>query len=465
MNFKKIAGLTMWLAGSFAGAQEFSEADNYPVNFSKCDYIVTVPEGSGGFRHSRDCKTVYILPDRKGKFEAKPSLNRTFLKSMCPLFEANQKRYLQKSDLLIKILDQINILEISGKNPQELLRLEKAAARLQKELVEISDPYRNVEGGKAGFTLQASLETKTLNEYYNLNRQLLYQRPIKFEPMPVQNGYLTLTEYKPEDKTQFPSSIGVYVNGILVKGEGTQQNIYKMKSSMAGQIVLGLTKACDLYNIEKENLAVGVKLTPEQLGAELIAELGPNYSYTYPVMSTVSYKADIEMIRATELVFDSHKVKTQFKLNEFSTMLGEGSASDIFRMEINLGDLGDRYTTPEDRQSFLSKLTADVRGRLAEKFLRELETVKVVKFEKDASSEVPNPGYITEPVGSVRRCSSDYFLGIRVGGSCYDQVITRTVEVAGQLNEVIKQIQDLKINVDEQVNIRELVLHGENVIF
>ncbi|MGE0763882.1 MAG: hypothetical protein AB7N80_11440 [Bdellovibrionales bacterium] len=442
-----------------------AEADNYPVNFARCNYVVTVPEGAGGYLHSRDCKTVYVLPSAKGIFRAQVQLSETLLQNTCSAFELRQRDYLQKSKLLLQAQEKLNELELTGQNQREIERLYKLTERLQNELQKMEDPFRDVEGGKAKFDLQAGVTRQALQGYYNANQQLVYSKQIKFEPMPVQNGYLTMTEYRPNDKTKFPSALAVYANGILVKSEGSEQNIYKMKSAMSGQIVLGMSKACDLYARKKSARDRGITLDEDELGSGLISELAPTFSYTYPVMSTVRYEAVIDVNRATELLLDVQKVKSQFKVSEFAQMLGRGTAGDIFRMEIDLGDLSDRFTTAEDRQTFLAELTADVRNRLSEKMLRELELVSVVKFEKEHAGEVPNPGYEAQPIGVVRTCSSQSFLGIKVRSSCQDRVVTRTIPIDGRLEDTIKKIQDFQISVSEQVSIRELTLHGENVIF
>lgn len=465
MSFSLPLTIALAVGPALAGAQTDFEADNYPVNFSRCEYIVSLPEGSGGYLHSRDCKTVYVLPARKGKFSAEVRLNESVLDRNCESFDIHHDIYLKKSRALRETQDQLNALEAAGGSQRDIDKLLQRSNRLQVELAEVKDPFRNVPGGQAYVRMEAGVTPELVNEFYRLNQQLVYANKVKFMPMPVRNGYLTITDYRPLADTKFPSTLAVHANGIVVKGEGTNQNLYKMTSSMGGHVVLGMSLACDLHKKKSEGKARGVELTPQQLGKALIAELAPSFSYAYPVMSTVTYSASIDTERATKLLLDTQKVKSQFRVSQFSEMLGSGATSDIFTMNVDLGDLADRYTKEEDRNTFLSALTGEVRDRMAAKYLRELESIGLVKYEKEPAPETPDPGYVTEPVGTVRTCSRDSFLGVTYNRSCHDRVVTRTVPVDGRMADVLRKVQNFNITVIEQVSIRELVLHGDNVLF
>ena len=106
-----------------------------------------------------------------------------------------------------------------------------------------------------------------------------------------------------------------------------------------------------------------------------------------------------------------------------------------------------------------------MRQRHAEKLLRELELLSVVKYDDGEMEAVPDPGYVREPAGTVRTCSNRKILGVTYKRSCSDRLVTRTVPVEGRLDDVIQKIQDFNIKVEEQVNIKELVPHGGNVVF
>lgn len=467
------SSLLLGLAIAFTSAKALAspitgEADNYPVNFARCNYIVNAPENSK-YIFSRDCKTVYILPPSIGAFRAAVGLDDAVLKHMCPLFEMAGEQVLEKARLQNTARRRITVLESLANPTQkelaELDRLTKLTERLQQEIYQMGDPFREVEGGKASFALQADVPQSLIKEFYSENQNLVYDKRIKFEPLPVSLGYLSITNYQASPSIKVPSALAIFANGIPLDPTGKSGNTYKIKSSMAGQIVMGLGKACTLYDRRNSARAKGRELSAGELGQEFITEIAPTFSYAYPVMSTVSYKARIDTIRATELFFRMDKTKTQFHVSEFASLLGQGTASDAFQMEIDLGDLGDRYTSQEDRQKFLAALTMDVRNRLTEKFVRELASVDLVKYEAEPPAKVPEPGYKQEPVGTVRRCSSDSFLGITYATSCRDEVVTRTVPVAGTLEDVTKKVQDFKISVSEEVKIRELVLHSDNVIF
>lgn len=465
MKRSLIALMALTVAPALSTAQTDLEADNYPVNFSRCDYIVSLPEGSGGYLHSRDCKTVYVLPARKGKFSAEVRLSDSMLEKNCESFSIHHEIYLKKSRALRETQDRLNTLEAAGGKQHEIDRLLAQAGRLQAELAEVKDPFRNVPGGQAYVRMEAGVTPELVHEFYRLNQQLVYANKVKFVPMPVRNGYLTITDYRPMPDTKFPSTLAIHANGVQIKGEGTGQNLYKMTSSMGGHVVMGMSLACDLLKKQTQARGRGAELSPQQLGRELIAEIAPSFSYGYPVMSTVKYAAKIDTERATKLLLDTQKVKSQFRVSQFSEMLGTGDASDIFTLDIDLGDLADRYTKEEDRTTFLANLTNDVRTRMAAKYLRELESIGLVKYEKEDAPEVPNPGYVTEPVGTVRTCSSDSFLGVTYNRSCRDRVVTRTVPVDGRMEDILRKVQDFKITVVEQLSIHELVLHGDNVLF
>ncbi len=465
MNHSYLLTLALFTGLESAIAQADFEADNYPVNFSRCEYIVSLPDESGGYLHSRDCKTVYVLPASKGKFSADVRLNDSVLDKNCESFDILHEIYLKKSRALRETQTQLNSLEAVGGNPRDIDKLLERSIRLESELAEVKDPFRNVPGGQAYVRMEAGVSPELLSDFYRLNQQLVYANRVKFMPMPVRNGYLSLTDYRPMPDTKFPSTLAVHANGIALKAEGTNQNLYKMTSSMGGHVVLGMSLACDLHKKKKESNALGSELGPQQLGKALISELAPTFSYAYPVMSTVSYSAKIDTERATKLLLDTQKVKSQFNVSQFSEMLATGSTSDIFTMNIDLGDLADRYTNEQDRNSFLANLTSDVRDRMAAKYLRELEAIGLVNFEKEAAPEVPNPGYITEPVGTVRTCSSSSFVGVRYRKSCHDRVVNRTLPVDGRMEDILSKVQNLNISVTEEVSIRELVLHGDNVLF
>ncbi len=449
-------------------------ADNYPVNFAKCGYIVTEPPGSGHYLHSADCKTVYVLPSRMGILKTNVSLNETVLKSICPTMENYIYTFEQDSKHLRNTQDRLNVLEATGGNEKEIKRFKEIAERMHAKLNAIKDPFRHVDGGKASFTMHADTTRALVQDFYRDNQNLVYSRQVKFEPMPIQIGYLSLTNYRPLNTTLFPSSLAIHMNlpavvgrspDSEVKAEGEEQNLYKMRSSASGQIVLGTAKACDMYKKKLESAKLNREITPDQLGKELITEIAPTFSYSYPVMSTIRYDAFIKTTRAVKLLLDTGKVNGQFHVSDFAKMLGEGTTSDIFEMTIDLADLGNRFTNEADRQMFLTKFINEVRERLAVKFLRELEVVGLVKFGRDVPLQPPAPGYITEPAGTVRTCSSSSLLGVTYNRSCLDRAVTRTIPIAGTSQEIIDRVQNFKIKVEERVKIKELILHGNNVVF
>jgi hypothetical protein len=446
-------------------AQTYVEADNYPVNFNHCDYQLVEPAGSGGYRLSRDCKTVYVLPGAIGRFTAEVRLSDSVLKHNCTSFELIQEYYLSKSLAVRKTQERLFELEAAGTNKKEIARLQAIVDRLQNELREVKDPFRDVSGGQAYIKMDAGVTTELVEQFTVKNIFVVTSRNIKVVPMPIRNGYLTFTEYTPAAETKFPSTLAVHVNGVLVKGEGTNQNMYRTTSSMGGHLVLGMSLACDLYKKQTEMAKIGREPTPVEIGKTLISEIAPTFSYSYPMMSTLKYDATLDIKRATELVLDTTKIKGEFRLSQYTEMLGRGKATDIFRMDIDLGELGDRFTNKEKRESLLNEMTAEVRDRLTIKFMRELASIGLVEYKPLPIGEVPNPGFDNIPVGTVRTCSQESFMGIPTSRSCRDHIVTRRVPVNGELKDILRKFQDFNISVAEHLSLHELVLNLGNVIF
>lgn len=457
--------ITLALSPFLAMAEpEFIEANNYPVNFSKCDLEVNLPAMAQGHLDSRDCRTIYVLPGSTGKFRASLDLNSMALKHVCPIIESQGQAYMIKSKKIVELTSRITELEDRGVDSKELGRLRKVYDRLNQEVNEMRDNFRDVDGGVASFTLEAGVDQDLMRDIIYLNRDLT-RKGVRFVPMPIQSGYLSITNFRPTDKTQYPSTLQVFVSGLAVHAAGDQQNTYKMSNAASGQIRLGATKACELYAQKQKQESRGLAVTQDDMNRFALANLAPMFHYSYPVMSSVSYKANLNVMRATKVLIENKKLRGQFQVSEFSALMAEGGAEDSFTMDIDLGELSERFTSQEDRQSFLSNLRTEVRDRLSEKMLRELESVNLVKFEDSKVPEAPNGGNVNVPVGTQRRCTTKSFLGVSYDRECKDYTVYSTVWVDGHATGALDKVQNLNITVKEDINIHELVLRGNSVKF
>lgn len=464
-NLNCILSLCLALS-STAQAQELAEANNYPVNYDKCGIEIVLPPGTIEPAMSRDCKIAYVRPPKKGNVEIQVSLSEGSVRGLCGAYDANFKKYSLKSDMLISNLNRKAELGSDPRNAAEIARLDAVIEKLQDEIMNINDPFKAVSGGTALVTLDASVTQDMLDQFLLANRLLVRQTGLQFKAMPTSGGYLALSSARSGADVNFPETLDVDLNLIPIDGDTKGKKIYKMHDMANGQITLGLGKACDLYKYREDQAAKGIRVSDNDLGRELLTSLAPTFSYSYNLMSTLSYAASIDLERATHVLFESEVTKGEFKINDFSKLLGEGKAGDAFTIDIDLGLLAGRIA-PADKQDFVADLISQVRTRLSTKMLEEINAiVPVVDFKPDqAPLVVPQPGTREEFVRMERVCSSKSAFGITYGRECHDQAVTRRVNVDGTLEQILETSRSLNITVSEKVSVQELLPATGNVVF
>lgn len=443
------------------------EHNNYPVNYDDCKVDIVQLKNSGGYLMSSDCKTVYILPPHKGASEISVSLNDGILNRLCDSYYMQLETFNIQNKILRDTYTRLQSLENNPRNAAEIARLNVEIEKLQKVVHSFNDIHKKDQGGSASVTVDARVTEKLLSDFLRLNRYAASEKGIQFKAMKTEGGYLALAAANSEPDANFPDLLKVNLNLIEAKSEIPDNKIYKMQSAASGNMILGLGKGCDLREKKLEAAKTGKSLSNLDLGNELMAMIAPTFSYSYNVRSSLSYKATIDFERAAKLLFENDQLKSQFRVSEFSKLLGEGKGGDAFEIDIDLGVMADRLTTPEAKESFLRPLIEDVRTRLAQQVVEQVNALEDV-FEvqpQGAPLVVPEPGTREEFVRKENVCSSKSILGVRVSSSCHEQVITRRVNVDGTKESVIEKSRLLNVNVSETVRMDELLPARENVIF
>jgi hypothetical protein len=460
------------LAAAFVAAMPNANAqsstpnahNNYPVDHDSCLVQLKQPLNSGGYLMSRDCKKVYVLPPKAGSFTASISMNDIKLNGLCPVFAADMKSMENRSIRKLKLEEEKILIADDPRKAARVAEIEAKIKAIDEVDYAFRDKFKNVEGGKARVTVDGSVPPSLIEEFSILNFETAVTRGLRFEAAPVVGGYLTFAEHKVSG-IELPDVLAMYMGGIKVKGEGNQENIYKMHSGLNGQIVFSVSKACQLHEMQKQAVASGKRLGAIELGNELVALMTPSFSYSVPVLSTFSYEATFDGRKATELYMSLEKTKTQFTLSQLANEVATADNKLAFQMNIDLGARAERFTD-EQKANLIGKVTDEVRERLTNLWAEEMALLGLAEFvELPPVLTVPEPGYKDEAVGVRTICSRRKILGHTVSKRCSDQVITRRVPKDGELEQIVKRVQDIDMNLSERVELNEVYQSPGNVTF
>jgi hypothetical protein len=431
-----------------------------PVNYNSCKYIIDEPENSGGYAYSADCKTVYVLKPKIGASRVRLSLNQSVLKDMCPATENMRKAHRSLVQQHEKVSTLLYNLEPIQKNEIEIARLKKYRNELIAELRDYKDPFDRYEGGKAAVSFNANVTQDLINQFYLLNKNVVRDHQIKFEPIRSHIGYLSFTEY---DSSPFsmPSSLYATFTGIKVPG---QPNVFKVQDSTSGQIVFSLARGC---NIWEEQIKNSSSTAEAGLNAALSAELAPTLSYTYPVQSTISYLGVLDFSQAVKTLYENKELKTNFTVEQMLHQYINGGSATGLDIQINLGDLGDRFTSEQERKNFMGELRQEIATRLLTQFVDQVSSMTGLLTFQDADKNMtaPPPGHVDKQVGTETVCTSKRFAGVRYRKNCAQRAVIHRIPVAGELEQFITKSKELNLTFRESMTVSENVPMSANTTF
>lgn len=436
-----------------------------PINYASCPYIVAIPDNSPAPLYSSDCKTVYVPPPIKGVTTGSINLNEDVMKNVCPAFSMQMAVDQKKMDRLNKLIDQRDKLDVTNPNHAKAIAiLDKEIEKIEADLSKIQDKYSRVEAGVARLNLNSN-SNNLVDAYYKANMNLLLTNQVIFKALPTDVGYLTITGYDTKADRLYKHIHEIFVSGHPVKTEIPDYYVYKMVNNSSVQIVLGLSLACKIWKTKQDKEKEGLAVFNSDLVNMLLTEVSPNLNYSYKVQSSISYTASLDMKRTIETIMNHSKERSRFTLAEFTELTGNGTSDGSFQMEVDLGELGNRFFNEEDRQNLLGKLREEVRENLTARLVEEMARYSILELpEKNELPPLPNSPSSNRSVHLA--CQTRKFWGHHPGvRECSKTVIIRQNVDTQRLQEVAHLIENSNITFTDSMTIHEFVTNPGNTTF
>lgn len=437
----------LYICGAVLAAAGNAFAGEFPYVAPKyCqDSVVTRPEGASGFYRSESCNTIFILPPAAG------SLDYTINLSGANDEDCNELATLRADHRsLNEKVKSVRELSMKPDVSEEKLRTyEKQIEIGQRGLDRLNTSIKYLAGleGATMAVRMASNLSEEVNRFQFLN-QLLFAKGTRFEAVPVAESYVSFDAGSTETAATRPAVIRTNIPGVEVRGiqSAPASDSRIMNGAVSGKVILGMNAVCNMREQQKVTSLTKINFAPAQMEAFVPA----NLTYTVPVLSSYSYKAELNYEVAIEQLFHQIETRTQFTVNGFKNLLAGMVGSKDLQWEFTAYELQNQGVTAAD----LKEIEERERDAVLAGWARDIadHLVKMGILEKMAPTPLPAPAPGTEAETFYRQvCESKRFLGIRYSHNCWDEPYQVLRNRAGEADNVIHELKGMNLSFKESV--------------
>jgi len=413
----------------------------YPVTNPQCNLVITQPAGSSGYYLNRDCTVAFVLPPKNGTIKVERASQLSNLQ-LCPSLTTAYGQHSRYQELQIKTLEK---LAKDNLTPVQREEVRKDAELINKTLQDLFKPFQGVPGAVVQVSYTMPEADDWVGEFLKKNPNMGADYRLKFQTAPIAESVLSI---KGTNKSGVVTALDPVISAIVpglrpINGDANRLvgDATIMNGHVSGQLTLGLTGACDYQKGGQNNLQ------------DLVVHMVGNVTYAVPVMASVGYNASIKSDTAMRNLHQSWQQRSITNKSETGSVISQGTAGDAFTFTVTAHEL--RGTTPEDELNFFGKIREEVRERLVNRLVKQLEMAGILEMSMPVPpANAADPGYL-EQVRIRRECSSNNgFLGIGASSRCADIPYVVKIEYGTTADKLIEKLNQTSFNNTENVLIR-----------
>lgn len=350
-----------------------------------CEAGVSVPVGGQAPLFSKDCNYVFVLPRTEGRVSVSayaPSANL----QKCGQVEMDHTAADQLRAIRQTVYDAISkAIAVNPADPR-IQALRDNAKYFNDEIAKLQTSYALVEGGQASLLFDASVSEDEMNQWRNLNHQMIEAQHTVFVPAPIAEGFISfgLVKASKDDLDSDPIVLQTVMPGLNKTGDTAT---ISMNSGVSGAVKLSMTGACEMAKITKtDENGLPLKRDYSQLDVNQVAALLPaNVTYSVDVQTGVGYSVQVMWQNFINAFQEQSKQSGQFSLNDLLKTDLEGTTKEVCHVDV------DRYpgATTLTEQGFDKQFTADICKSMIARLMGRLETEGFINTVKRESGDSP----------------------------------------------------------------------------
>ena len=353
---------------------------------------------TGGFEVDKDCKTIFVLPPRRGKVYLS-SYVLTGSADLCSSFERNKthlKTLLEKKSLL-----EESVLTL-GLDPEKLKRL-KTQISYAREFIEETENELTKSQKKVGLVARIMFETEwddIVRLYADLNPGMFVKK------VPVAANVLSIRLKEAPGIADFnDNSLANGVYSITIPGlrlatainlaeyigiEDVDDNHFLFGNSLSASLELNHFGMCSMRDLFKDNGLRGFTLDEVNREAEknnINAHMVANLNIWYPVLLLKEYQVKINVKNISSVIAEFLQTKNSFSSKEIVDELEKTNLEQDINITILSEQVGEDSAGEID--DLRVRILDDVVTKLINQFAdTQLNSYQLIKLEAPADPHI-----------------------------------------------------------------------------
>jgi hypothetical protein len=345
-----------------------------------------------------------------------------------------------------KMLADIQKYEPGDARIDKIQKQLEAQTALERDLFK---EFNAIHGATATLLYKSGQSQAWLNQYFLKNINTVVEHQLTLQPAPIHESYISF--FAKSHSTETADLSPVIRAGIPGVPPASNRNTtvdatsLMMNGAVQAELDLSLVGSCPSVTDKNWN------------NDKLTAYLASNVTYTVPLKTWMGYSAKLKSDRALTNFANNIKTRTQFSVDEASTLMTTGDASDSFEFAVLGEQSNPGHFTQDAQKDFYKQVRDETLDRLTKRLLDQMVGAGFLQMDEPApSAEKPQPGYVDE-IRNGQSCSSSSIFGIKIGGGCRNFQYVVKVPVTTTAEAYMKKINDTNFENVESVRIEDII--------